>query len=104
MGSRPSQPWAAARIWSKMRPRAGVRSAISITVPGWPSLPEVDETPARAVPLLAHRVAGGEGSPVDRVVILGPAQPVLQPLASRGEELSVHAGRVRALLDQLELD
>ena len=37
MGSLPSQPWATARIWSKVRRRVAVRSAISITVPGWPS-------------------------------------------------------------------
>ena len=37
MGSLPSQPWATARIWSKVRRRVAVSSAISITVPGWPS-------------------------------------------------------------------
>ena len=34
----PSQPLAASRTASKMRRRLGVISAISMTVPGWPSL------------------------------------------------------------------
>ena len=38
MGSRPSQLSAASRTWSKMRMRTGVASAISMTVPGCPSL------------------------------------------------------------------
>ena len=37
-GSLPSQPAAAVRTASKMRIRLGVACAISITVPGWPSL------------------------------------------------------------------
>ncbi len=38
IGSLPSHPTAASRTASKMRRRVGVSSAISITVPGWPSL------------------------------------------------------------------
>jgi hypothetical protein len=38
IGSLPSQPTEAARIASKIRIRVGVASAISITVPAWPSL------------------------------------------------------------------
>ena len=37
IGSLPSQFRAASRTWSKMRMRVGVASAISMTVPGWPS-------------------------------------------------------------------
>ena len=38
IGSLPSQVFAVSRTWSKMRMRVGVASAISMTVPGWPSL------------------------------------------------------------------
>ena len=38
IGSPPSQSMAASRTASKMRRRVGVSSAISMTVPGWPSL------------------------------------------------------------------
>ena len=37
IGSRPSQPRAASRTPAKIRARLAVISAISITVPGWPS-------------------------------------------------------------------
>ena len=44
-GSPPSQPAAAARTASKMRIRVWVACAISITVPGWPSLRKYTKRP-----------------------------------------------------------
>ena len=70
---------------------------------GMALVPEIDEAPARAVALLAYRVAAGEGAPVERVVVLGPARPVLQPLVAGGQEVAPHAGGVAPLLDQLDL-
>src|SRR5262249_49968295 len=69
-----------------------------------PLLGEVHEPPAGAIALLADGVAVGEGAFVARVVILGPARPVLQPLAPGGQEIPPHAGCRAPLLDQLELD
>src|SRR3990172_2205844 len=70
----------------------------------WMALvPEIDEAPAGAVALLTRRVAAGERPLVQRVVVLGPARPVLQPLVPGRQEVTVHAGGIAALLDQLDL-
>jgi len=73
------------------------RAGVSLVV-------EIDEAAARAVALLADRVAGGQGTPVGFVIVLWPARPMLHALMARGEEVAIHAGSVAALLDQLELD
>ena len=103
MGSLPSQPTAAARIWSKMRRRVGCqvrhlddRARVALVL-------EIDETAARAVAFLSHGVAALERLPVQHVVVFRPARPVLEPLAPRSQEVAVHARRLAALLDQLDL-
>src|SRR5262249_56876018 len=67
-------------------------------------LPQINEAPARAVALLADRVSGCERPLQDVVVIDRPARPVLHAFASGRQEVSVHARRLAALLDELQLD
>ena len=64
---------------------------------------EIDKTAARTVAFLADRAAGGQGALVDLVIVLWPARPMLHALVPSGEEVAIHAGRIAALLDQLEL-
>jgi hypothetical protein len=94
IGSLPSQPTAASRTASKIRRRVGVSSAISITVPGWPSW---GFAPLADRPAVLDR-------PIEQFVIVHrPARPVLQALVPSGEKIAIHARRPVPLLDQLEL-
>src|SRR4029453_15008785 len=52
---------------------------------------EIDETTPRAVALLSHRVAGSQGAPVNLVIVLRPARPMLHALMAGGKEVAVHA-------------
>src|SRR5438105_4207268 len=64
---------------------------------------EIDKRAARALAPLTDGPAALNGAVEQLMVILGPARPVLQALVTRREKFPIHARRIVALLDQLEL-
>ena len=70
---------------------------------GMALIAEIDKAAARTIAFLANRVAGGQRSLLDLVIIRWPARPVLHALMPSGEEVAIHAGRFATLLDQLKL-
>src|ERR1043165_4556566 len=64
---------------------------------------KIDERASGCVALLTDLPAALQGVLADCVVVLGPARPVLHSLMAGGQEVSVEARAIAALLDQFEL-